>query len=81
MKAPREAVQEAGRVAKKGNGSAKTAGMLANACAEQNVDAPSPEEMIAVSAYFRAEHRGFAPGCEMDDWLQAEAECKAGQDS
>ncbi len=81
MKAPREAVQETVRVAKKGNGSAKMAGMMANAYAEQNVAVPSQEEIIAVAAYFRAEHRGFAPGCEMDDWLQAEAKCKAGQDS
>ncbi len=77
MKALKEAVQ----VASKGNGSAKTAGMMADACAGQKVDAPSPEEMIAVAAYFRAEQRGFAPGCAMDDWLQAEAECKSGQDS
>jgi hypothetical protein len=77
MRTPREHVQ----VAKQGNGSAKPAGMMANACAEQNVDAPSQEEMIAVAAYFHAEQRGFAPGGEMDDWLQAEAECNAGRDS
>jgi hypothetical protein len=79
MKAPREAVQAAVQVAKKGNGSAKIAGMMANTYAEQHVAVPSQEEMIAVAAYFRAEHRGFAPGCEVDDWLQAEAECEAGQ--
>lgn len=27
---------------------------------------------IAVAAYFLAEHRGFAPGHELDDWLAAE---------
>lgn len=32
------------------------------------------EEMIAVAAYFRAEQRGFAPGDELADWFQAEAE-------
>lgn len=79
MKARRESVQEAGRVTRKGSGSAKMAGMMANAYAEQNGAAPSQEEMIAVAAYFRAEHRSFAPGSEMDDWLQAEAECKAGR--
>jgi hypothetical protein len=31
-------------------------------------------EMIAVSAYFRAERRGFADGSPDDDWLQAERE-------
>jgi len=30
--------------------------------------------MIAEGAYYRAERRGFAPGHEMDDWLEAEAE-------
>lgn len=29
---------------------------------------------IAVAAYYIAERRGFAPGCELDDWLAAEAE-------
>jgi Protein of unknown function (DUF2934) len=27
---------------------------------------------IAMAAYFLAEHRNFAPGHELDDWLQAE---------
>jgi hypothetical protein len=30
--------------------------------------------LIAVAAYFRAEQRGFAPGNEMSDWLDAEAD-------
>jgi hypothetical protein len=30
--------------------------------------------LIAVSAYYRAEKRGFAPGREMQDWFEAEAE-------
>jgi hypothetical protein len=30
--------------------------------------------LIAEAAYFRAEKRGFAPGCETEDWLAAEAE-------
>jgi hypothetical protein len=29
---------------------------------------------IAQAAYFRAERRGFEPGCELDDWLAAEKE-------
>lgn len=32
------------------------------------------EQMIAKAAYFLAERRGFAPGNEMSDWLQAEAD-------
>lgn len=31
------------------------------------------EEMIRVAAYFLAERRGFSPGAELDDWLEAEA--------
>lgn len=37
----------------------------------------SPDErqrMIATAAYYRAELRGFAPGCEVEDWCAAEAE-------
>jgi hypothetical protein len=29
---------------------------------------------VAEAAYFRAEHRGFLPGHELQDWLDAEAE-------
>ena len=39
--------------------------------------APERHEMIAVRAYFLAEARGFAAGCELDDWLRAEAEIDA----
>jgi hypothetical protein len=58
----------------KGNGSAKhlrEAGRF---------DSPSGssdclrEQIIAEAAYFYAERRGFAPGNEMSDWLQAEAD-------
>lgn len=30
--------------------------------------------MVAEAAYYRAEHRGFAAGGELDDWLAAERE-------
>lgn len=29
------------------------------------------------AAYYRAERRGFAPGRELEDWLEAEAEVEA----
>lgn len=32
------------------------------------------QQLIALAAYFIAERRGFAPGNELEDWLQAEAE-------
>jgi hypothetical protein len=31
-------------------------------------------QLIAEAAYFIAERRGFAPGSEIEDWFQAEAE-------
>ncbi len=34
----------------------------------------SLHHQIEVAAYFRAEHRGFAPGHALDDWLEAERE-------
>ena len=39
--------------------------------------APSQQEirrMIEIAAYFKAEHRNFAPGFEDQDWLEAEQE-------
>lgn len=36
------------------------------------------QDDIAVAAYYRAEARGFAPGNEMHDWLEAEQAIQAG---
>jgi len=41
-----------------------------------NIDCPL-EQIIAEAAYFRAEQRGFMPGHEISDWLQAEADVEA----
>jgi hypothetical protein len=38
------------------------------------IDPPTRDEMIARAAYFRAERRGFAEGCALQDWLEAEVE-------
>ena len=38
------------------------------------VGAEERERIIAMAAYYRAERRGFAPGYEMEDWCEAEAE-------
>jgi len=43
----------------------------------ENVEACSEHDKyasIAESAYYKAEARGFAPGYEMQDWLEAETE-------
>ncbi len=39
---------------------------------------PARHQMIAEAAYYRAECRGFESGCELDDWLAAEAEIDSG---
>ena len=35
-------------------------------------DKDAREEMIRTAAYLLAERRGFRPGRELDDWLEAE---------
>lgn len=38
------------------------------------------QAMIAEAAYYCAERRGFAPGHELEDWVQAEAQiARSGQ--
>lgn len=41
------------------------------------VDPERRRQMIAEAAYCRAEQRGFAPGGELQDWLEAEAQTEA----
>lgn len=43
-------------------------------CTEPRITDDQRQQMIAVAAYFRAERRGFCPGYEVGDWLEAEAE-------
>lgn len=38
------------------------------------VDPAERSRRIAEAAYYRAQRRGFCPGCEMEDWLEAERE-------
>jgi hypothetical protein len=42
-------------------------------------EVPSPEDVrrrIEMNAYFKAKARGFAPGYELQDWLEAEREVR-----
>ena len=39
-----------------------------------DIDIDEFREMVAKSAYYRAEKRGFEDGYELDDWLEAEQE-------
>lgn len=36
------------------------------------MSAQDRRQKIAEAAYYRAQARDFAPGCELEDWLQAE---------
>jgi Protein of unknown function (DUF2934) len=38
------------------------------------MEPPTRHELIAQAAYFRAQHRGFEPGHELEDWQAAAAE-------
>lgn len=35
---------------------------------------PDRQEIIAELAYYKAERRGFLPGYELQDWIEAEKE-------
>ena len=42
-------------------------------------DREARRRRIAEAAYYRAERRGFAPGGEIDDWLEAEKEISSSE--
>lgn len=42
-------------------------------------DTPDRHDRIARAAYRRAQARGFEPGHELDDWLEAEQEVAAAE--
>jgi len=68
MKAKNEPVAKS-----KGNGSSRQA----RGPVESDSGGCPREQLIAEAAYYRAEQRGFAPGNEMSDWLQAEADVES----
>ena len=47
-------------------------------CVQPRVTAAERYQWIATAAYFKAQRRGFTPGQETSDWLDAEAEVEAG---
>jgi hypothetical protein len=49
--------------------------------AAQVDDVDVHQSMIAEAAYYKAESRGFAPGHEMEDWLEAENDIMDNSDS
>jgi hypothetical protein len=48
--------------------------MASQTAKDRAVDPETRELMIAEAAYYCAEKRGFAPGHELEDWLEAEAQ-------
>lgn len=55
----------------------RTTSRKANATPKpDSIRAPAGDirQLIAEAAYYRAKQRGFAPGHELDDWVQAESE-------
>jgi Protein of unknown function (DUF2934) len=63
--------------AKPATASGLISAMSAEPVRRKPVDPESRRLMIAEAAYYCAEKRGFAPGGEMQDWLEAEAQLKA----
>ena len=41
---------------------------------ESELNEQDRDSSVAVSAYYKAQARGFEPGHELEDWLAAEAE-------
>lgn len=42
-----------------------------------NLDEKTLRSYIAEAAYYKAEKRGFEPGHELQDWIEAEEEIKS----
>lgn len=61
----------------KGNGMSRQARASGQPRSSSGSDDCRREQMIAEAAYYRAQQRGFEPGNEMSDWLQAEADVEA----
>ncbi len=56
-------------------GSVKQSKVIHSSTARESSAAkPERRQLIAMRAYFKAEARGFSPGHEVDDWLEAERE-------
>jgi hypothetical protein len=43
----------------------------------ETIDPERRRAMVSEAAYFYAEHRGFEPGHELEDWLAAEDQIRA----
>ena len=72
------ATRKDGRTAERRAAPRKTTTVVSNGNDTGSATAQvSPDEMkrlVEEAAYFRAKRRGFEPGHELEDWVQAEAE-------
>ena len=50
------------------------AGAPRQAYARPEISSEETRRQIAEAAYFRAKERGFQPGRELEDWIEAESE-------
>ena len=58
--------------AEAGKAGLRSSSISSNARAEVSPD--ELRKLVSEAAYYRAKQRGFTPGHEMEDWIQAEAE-------
>jgi len=58
----------------KGRSQQKSRGARSRSARKTGEPEDRRHDEIAVAAYYRAQGRGFAPGHELEDWLEAESE-------
>ena len=68
----RTAVQESGTASREGQPASDGAAQASEVPKVETI--AERHRMISEAGYFRAERRSFAPGAELDDWLQAQAD-------
>jgi hypothetical protein len=64
--------KEAEKAAARMAGTARPLG--GNSASSPRIDPMERRRLVAEAAYYHAERRGFAPGGELQDWLDAETE-------
>jgi hypothetical protein len=62
------------QVAEKSQGESRTRQQTLKAAIPAAISPEERHDRVANAAYLRAEDRGFLPGAELQDWLDAEAE-------
>jgi len=65
------------KAAPKKTAAPKTSAPRAKKAAANSVSEEMRQHMIREAAYYRAQHRGFGGGAEMEDWCAAEREIDA----